>query len=47
MPESLTHAEALDEWLTRTQPTLDYLDAVLMKRRTAIDVGAAEGLITA
>ena len=42
----LTDPEALDEWLTRTQPTLDYLDAVLMKRRTAIDVGAAEGMVT-
>jgi FkbM family methyltransferase len=38
---------ALDEWQTRTLPTLDYLDAVLMQRRTAIDVGAAEGMVTA
>lgn len=43
----LTDPEALDEWRTRTLPTLDYLDAILMKRRTAIDVGAAEGMVTA
>ncbi len=42
----LTDPEALDEWRTRTLPTLDYLDAILMKRRTAIDVGAAEGMVT-
>lgn len=42
----LTDPEALDEWRTRTLPTLEYLDAVLMKRRTAIDVGAAEGMVT-
>ena len=42
----LIHGSNYDEWLARTKPTLDYVDATLRHRRTAIDVGAAEGLIT-
>lgn len=33
-------------WLERTTPTLEFVDAHLKRRRTALDVGAAEGLIT-
>ena len=35
-----------DRWLSRTQPVLDYIDSHLGRRRTAVDAGAAEGLIT-
>lgn len=35
-----------DKWLKHTQSTLDYVDATLRNRRTAVDAGAAEGLIT-
>lgn len=35
-----------DRWLNRTQPVLDYIDSHLKRRRTAVDAGAAEGLIT-
>ena len=35
-----------DEWRERTLPTLEYVEANLRNRRTAIDAGAAEGLVT-
>lgn len=39
--------DAGDEWLERTQPVLEYIDSRLRRKRTAIDVGAAEGRVTA
>ena len=44
--DSVIDPQNYDRWLGRTWPTLEYIDTTLKKRRTAVDVGAAEGLIT-
>lgn len=46
MESAIQRDEKYARWLNRTQPVLDYIDSNLKNRRTAVDAGAAEGLIT-
>jgi FkbM family methyltransferase len=46
MDTGILSDDKYERWLIRTQPVLDFIDSALTRTRTAVDAGAAEGLVT-